>query len=55
MDDKTVELDELFDFVITDISDPRVIIIRDVGYAVISDDESKPIYHIVFMLYFVAL
>ena len=54
MDDKTVELDEFFDLVIT-VSDPRIIIDREVSYAVISDDESKPIYHIVSILYFVAL
>ena len=49
-----VELDEFFDLVIT-VSDPRVIIERDVGYVVISDDESKPIYYIVCMLYLVTL
>ena len=54
MDDKTVELDEFFDLFIT-VSDPRVIIKRDVVFAVIFDDESKPIYYIVCILYFVAL
>ena len=39
-------MDELFDLVIT-VSDPRVIIVNDVGYASISDDESKHIYYIV--------
>ena len=43
INDKIVELDELFDLVIT-VSDPRVIIERDVGYAVISDDESMLVY-----------
>ena len=47
-------MDELFDLVIT-VSDPRIVIVRDVGYALISDDESKPIYYIVCMLYFVIL
>ena len=42
-------MDELFDLVIT-VSDPRVIIVRDVGYAVISDDESKPIYYILYSI-----
>ena len=54
INDKTVELDELFDLVIT-VSDPRVIIVNDVGYVSISDDESKHIYYIVCMLYFVAV
>ena len=47
-------MDEFFDLVMT-VSDPRVIIERDVSFAVISDDESKPIYHIVCILYFVTL
>ena len=54
IDDKTVELDEFFDVFII-VSDPRVIIERDVFFAVISDDESKPIYHIVCILYHVTL
>ena len=54
MDDKTVELDELFDLVIT-VSDPRVNIERSDGYAVISDDESMAIYYIVCILYCVYL
>ena len=36
-------MDELFDFVIT-VSDPRVIIERSHGYAVISDDHSMLVY-----------
>ena len=47
-------MDELLDLVIT-VSDPRVVIERDVGYASISDDESNAIYYIVCMLYHVAL
>ena len=54
LNDKTVELDELFDLVIT-VSDPRVIINGDVGYVVISDDDSMGIYYIVCMLYPVTL
>ena len=54
IDDKIVELDELFDLIIT-VSEPRVVIERDVGYAVISEDESKPIYCVVCMVYHVAI
>ena len=54
MDDKTVELDELFDLVIT-VSDPRIIIERSDCYAVISDDESMGIYYNVHILYLVTL
>ena len=43
INDKTDELDEVFDLVIT-VSDPRVIIEGDVGYAVITDDDSMLIY-----------
>ena len=43
-------MDELFDLVIT-VSDPRVIIERDVGYSVISDDDSKVIYYIVCVIF----
>ena len=50
INDKTVELDELFDLVIT-VSDPRVKIDRDVGYASISDDESKALYYNMYVLY----
>ena len=47
---KLLNFDELFDLVIT-VSDPRVIIERDVGYAEISDDESKSICLNVCILY----
>ena len=43
INNKTDELDEVFDLVIT-VSDPRVILERDLGYAVISDDDSMLIY-----------
>ena len=49
MDDKAVELDEFFDLVIT-VSDPRVLIERDVDYVVISDDDSMTIYYIVYAI-----
>ena len=47
--DKTVELDELFDLLIT-VSDPRVKIVHEVGHAIISDDESKALYYNMSML-----
>lgn len=52
--DKTVELDEFFDVFIT-VNDSRVIIEREVSFAVISDDESKAVYYNMCMLYFVTL
>ena len=42
-------MDELFDLVIT-VSDPRIVIVREVGIASISDDESKVIYYIVYTI-----
>ena len=42
-------MDELFDLVIT-VSDPRVKIKREVGYASITDDESKHIYYILYSI-----
>ena len=43
-------MDELFDLVIT-VSDPRIIIVRDVGYVVISDDDSMLVY-LLFNMFF---
>ena len=54
INDKIVELDELFDLVIT-VSDPRVQIEHDVGFASISDDESMAVYCNVYVLYLVVL